>query len=277
MANYARRVSVYSSAGPDPVFDLTHSQLEALERIYGERLSGQASDELVSIAQNYIRWRIAELNSDNFSEVRRLFDLVKQAVSGFQKLTSGGLIPQTDAGCVLNGILDTYLREFPTGILERNLLILNPAESDWQRADAGGATLAIEQDTYVLMQIGISLGCAISKAEKDIAAQEADGSRQGFTPGGAFPEWLFHMRQWAMRHGFQRGPFTASGLPSRFSEFLFEVNKLFATHVSGDKTKLVGLKEPVASAEALAERLRKVNRAATRVRLEPMGVNAGPK
>jgi hypothetical protein len=83
------------------------------------------------------------------------------------------------------------------------------------------------------------------------------------------------MRGWAIENGFRYGAFTAKEFPSQFSRLLFEVNGYFGTHARGEDWKLKGLKDPVASVEALADRLKKVSRSAAKVSgKKQIGVNA---
>ena len=189
----------------------------------------------------------------------------------------GELTPMTDAGSVLSGILEDHLGKFPVHVRENQLLLFDPSDDDneGKRVDLGGAMLTITPDFDFLTNVGISLGCVLAKVEEDIASQEADDNNHGFVPGRAFPRWLLNMRGWAIENGFRYGAFTAEEFPSQFSGLLFEVNGYFGTHARGEDWKLKGLKDPVASVEALADRLKKVSRSAAKVSgKKRIGVNA---
>lgn len=266
MANYGKRVSIFSYSGEDPVLDLSDREFRTLEEIYGYALSEAAREGLISHAQNYFHWRIAELNSDPLQEVKRLLEKVTDSVSGFQQLAYGELIPGTDAGKVAESAIAAQLDKLRIALDEEQLILFDQSsrEEKEKRVDLGGLSLAIAPDFRLLMNVSISLSLALSRVEKEIASQEADKNRQGFVPGQAFPSWLLAMRGWAIENQYRFGPFTAVGAPSKFSQFLFALNGYFGTHARGEEWKLRDLKDSVASVEALADRLKKLSRTTTK-------------
>lgn len=266
MSKFGARVDVFTWAGPNPTFDVSPSDFERLERIYGTPLSESARENLIEEAENYIRWRIAELNSDSVADMRAELDKVKVAIKGFRAFAFGELVPQTDAGHALTSLLSDHLRNFPTTVRASDLLFMDPSNSGWQPMRGGERSMAVQQSLRFLCDVAIGLSAAVAKTDESVAALERGEGGAGWQPGRAFKEWLQRMRSWATEHGYPRGPLNATGEPSRFTLLLFEINSMFSSHVRGEAEKLRDLTELVSSPDALAERIRQVVRTGNKIR-----------
>ncbi|MER9755415.1 hypothetical protein NKJ46_18495 [Mesorhizobium sp. M0166] len=245
MANYKTRLSVFSSSGPPPAFELGNDEFARLERIYGVTINEGARERLQFLSLSFLRWRKAELNSENYAEVRRQFNVVREAVQAFQSFAYGTMIPRTDSGGVLSGKINSNLEDFPVSVRGRQILVAADTNSSAWNWVEDSRSLAIKIDAQFLMNFGISMGCVMAAVDKEISDEEAE-QHSGFTPGNAFKDFLQQMRRWAKDNGFIYGPLDHVAEPSSFSRFLFELNRLFPAE----------FREPVTSAGGVAERLR---------------------
>lgn len=260
MARFGRRLNSVTRSGPDPTIDISPDQFAHLEMVYGVSLDFDARAELVEIANLFLYWHVAELISEPFEDVVMLFDRVKAAVGAFQEFAHGQLIGLSDAGSQLSGILDRHFHAFPVGVLPRHVSVLT---DDGSREPIERSVL-LELDHTLLSHIAISLGAAVGQAEKEIGAMRRD-RRGGFIPGSTFNAWLGWMRDWAKRRGL---PYGERGKdrqePAPFAMFVFELNKLFGGVQSHETTK--SLVVPVNSAQAMAQRLRRMSAEAGKAR-----------
>src|SRR5262249_32263289 len=149
-------------------------------------------------------------------------------------------------------------------------------EGDLSRAPTElPVSVRLELNSDTIMQMAISLSCAIERAEADIADQQADAKSKGFAPGTAFRDWLFAMRNWARDRHLPFGGFADDReAPAPFAEFLFELNEMFAgVQTSKEDGQPAGsvMRESVKSAKAMAYRLKDVAGMANRLEREGAG------
>ena len=243
MANYGKRVSVYTPTKPDPIFKPTPEDFERLEATYRQLIGMKARRELIKIAKRYITFRIAELNADAQSEVVQLFEVVRLSFRSFKSFAYGSLIPRTDAGRQLTMAIEPNLRRLPVPVPQGDAI-------------GGDGRIKVVLSMQFLMEVAVSLEVAIDRVKKDLDAEEAS-SFKGFVPGSALPDWLVDMRKWAMKHGYRYGALT-NGQTSRFSKFLFNLIGQIGSRLPESH------QETINSADALAEHLRKAIRQARR-------------
>ena len=122
------------------------------------------------ICDTYLHWRRAEIDGETFEGVVELFDEVKDAMRAFTPLANGSLIPQTDAGHQLRGMLQHYLRSHPVQIPRRDL---RDREGKVLDDDPTAPELqGIVVSTNTLLLVASALRYAADQIKKDIRKHE---------------------------------------------------------------------------------------------------------
>lgn len=241
MGRTAKRLSVHSSTSPEPAWDLTEGQYQALEAILSDSpFQQECRVSLVAGCRRYLFWRTVELGAGKLDEALQIWRTAKSNIESFIALGEGAFPPFTDAGRTVENAIFDGLESVSIQLTERDLepATLDPLHS---AGDAPVNGLHLNISRSFLMRLAGALRVAVANADAKLAK-----SGEGFRPGQAFSEWLGDMRAWSAKYGHPFGAGTANE-PSKFVEFLHTLHGTFPSEI----------RDPVNSVEAMKERLRR--------------------
>jgi hypothetical protein len=245
MANFERRLPVYSSSDADIDWRLSDDEVRSFELTY-HAISGEALAALHGICRRFMHWKRVEMNAGRASDAVRIWRSAKAAIESFASIAGGGGFPEGDEGQYVQETFLDALAQIQIQLTEHDF---HPDALDlalWGE-DAPVAEAILHLRTTFLTRFAQALWMAISKTESEFA-----NAGNGLMPGDAFPGWLMDMKEWAKQYGYQHGG-SSSTKPSKFVSFLYNLNKLFPEDY----------REPVNSMNAMNDRLRRAKRQIT--------------
>ncbi|MEW9805295.1 hypothetical protein [Mesorhizobium marinum] len=247
----AKRLNLSSFVGPDIDFVISDENFRDLETAYRRTLTVAQRERLHWLCTQYIHLKRVEDTAETYADLERLFSKLEDVVDHFNRLAWGPLIPMSDAGAELSGLLDTHLERQSIPAPRNCLKIYDENALEFIDVEIEGPPLRLLLTASALEHVAYGLNTAIRGIASEIAELKADRSNPGFTPGEAFGGWLRTMHFWAKENGFTAGPYVNNAYtrkrgPTSFAMMLYDLNELFPE----------GYREAVSSPMAMADRLK---------------------
>ena len=152
-----------------------------------------------------------------------MFEEIKDAVRAFTRLANGSLIPQTDAGLQLRGMLQDYLRSYPVQIPRRDLRDREGKVLDDDPTAPESQGMVVSMNTLLL--VARALRYAADEIKKDIENTKG-GPPRGFVPGQSFEGWMHNLRAWAQDFSLPTTLARHDDTPAPFVDFIYELNRM---------------------------------------------------
>jgi hypothetical protein len=250
LGNLTPRLKLVSRDGPDPEVQFGDKEYVLLEDSIGSPISDEARCALEILCNSYLCLRGAELAARPVSDMVKIFSRVKRAIAEFNQFSYGRLTPALDdASAELEGMLSYHLAQMPVAI--PNTDIVDPADTagrnEFDREKQGSTLLRLTGTN--LMNIGISLAAAVDRTEDELRARQSGEAGLGFAPGQALKTFLPTLHNWAKERNLPSSIGGGDYDATPFCRFVFCLNGLLPQN----------LREPIASPEAVAQRLKRIN------------------
>jgi hypothetical protein len=205
--------------------------------------------------------------SHSRSELRELFQKVKDAIEPFAQFADGRLLGTGDVSGELDGLLIERYERYPLSVLPRHVQV--------QRDSPRGEVISIDTSVLVtlsstlLMNVADSLSRTLADIDTTLRADE-QSKVKGIAPGLALHDFLWRIREWAESAHHPISPYKSISKSdslrdkeaSPFSHFVFALNAMLSsvsvpkTAKAADGTRIVSLAESVKSPEAMAHRIK---------------------
>lgn len=227
------KLPAFSYDGPDEVVEIDELQWVKLADLLGTSLPIQDREQILFLCNDYLHWRRPEQDGASYQEAIKKISKLKSICRELQLLAWGEFEGTSVAANWLKGKVFAEMKK--SQIMYSDYDIRHTDLGEVETINIPPVYFRLTEDVF--MHIGIVLTNSINAVEKEISV---GSSAAAFRNGDAFKRFLKNLRSFAKEKGIPHSGWTRTNeIPSKLSEFAFELNKLIPknrrTNVSSQK------------------------------------------